>query len=253
MPTELTREDVKAIYEYGIAMSRAGNLPYAAQLLEMAALSGQPFYTAFALSELAQLYRRLGSDNLELAILKRITQLPEEQRNLLEPKWMAACHEKTGDLKAARSMLAAVMKLTPDDPAAFGALAEVSLLDGRLEEADALAGRLMQRGEPPYQVLGRMIRAFSLALRDRSEESAAELNWVGQYLISAGPISGEAWDYRDIQALLSKMGTNARTATLLINVLVNRTAFQGFAQAWAEIKGPLSPEPRPGGKDAACG
>jgi len=237
---ELTREDVKALYEHGMAMSQSGSLPYAAQLLETVAASGQPLFTGYALSELVQVYRKLRNEGLEMGTIKRIAQLSEEQRKLLEPKWIAACYEKTGDLKAARSVLTALMTLTPDDPAVFGALAEVSLLEGNVEEAGKLADRLILRGEAMYQVLGRMVKAFSLALGNRPEQSAAELSWIGQYLVSVGSIPGQSWDYRDLQNLLSKMGTNTKAATLLINVLLNKVTSQEFAQAWTEAKSPVA-------------
>jgi tetratricopeptide (TPR) repeat protein len=239
MQTELTREDVKALFDFGVNTLGGGNLPYAAQLLEMVAQSRQVFYTAFALSSLAQIYRTLRIEDLELGTIKRIIGLPEEQRMLLDPKWIAACYQKTGDLKKARSELTTLLKLSPEDPGVLGNLAEVSLLDGSLEEAEKLAERLAQRGEPGYQILGRLIKAFSFALRNKPEESAAQLNWLGQFFVSVGSIPTESWDYRDIQALLGKLGPNARAATLLINVLTGSVTPKEFAHAWTEAKTPV--------------
>jgi tetratricopeptide (TPR) repeat protein len=239
MQTELTREDVKTLYEFAVTTMRGGNLPYAMQLFERVAQSRQAFYTPFALSSLAEVYRKLRIGDLELGTLKRIMELPEEQKLLLDPRWLASCYQKLGDLRAARSLLADLLKLTPDDLAILGGLAEVSLLEGNLAEAEKLAGRLVQIGGPTYQILGRVIRAFSFELRDRHQESASELNGIGQYLISLGSIPIETWDYRDVQALLGKMGPNAKTAMLLMDVLGNRVTLQEFARIWTETTTPV--------------
>lgn len=238
MQTELAREDIKALYEHGVAVMRAGNLAYAIQLFERVAELGQGFYVPFALSSLAEAYRKLLMSELELRTLKRIVELPDDFRLFLDPRWVATCYQKTGGFKAAQSVLLNVLKLTPDEPSILGGLAEVYLLEGNLGEAEKLAERLLPRGEPVYQVLGMVIKAFSLELRNSHDESAAELSRTGQYLC-LGNMPREAWDFRDIQTLVRKLGPNARTAGLLMDFLVGKLSPQEFTRLWTETTAPV--------------
>jgi tetratricopeptide (TPR) repeat protein len=235
MPNEVGPGDVKALYEYAINTYSGGNLPYAIRLFQGIVELHHPFYTPFSLGVLADAYRKLNKDELELDTLKRVVELPKEQQLFLDPGFVAGCYQKTGDLKTAKSMLASQLDLDPDEPRFVSNLAEICLIDGDLKEAERLADGLSQRVEPGYQVLGRMIKGFSLAIRRQYAESAKELLWVGQYIASAGPAVGSVWDYRDMQTLLGKLGHSTRMAEVLINALTVRTAPAEFAPLWAEV------------------
>lgn len=113
---------------------------------------------------------------------------------MLKPSWVGTCYQRLGDFKAARAMFGEILNLTPQGPAVIGAFAEVSLLEGNLDEAEARAGDLRERAEPGYQVLGRIIGAFALALRGGHDQAARELSWVGQFLISSGSVPAAVWD-----------------------------------------------------------
>jgi|SRR5208282_2584435 len=236
MESVLTREDVKALFEHAINVGRT-DVPYAIQLLERVAASGHPFYTPFALSTLADQYRKLGKNELELGAYGRIVEMPEEQRKLLNPKFVAACYVKVGDLKSADAILRAQLDLTRDDPALLAAIGELRLFDGLFESAEAPAEKLILRGEPGYQVLGRLIKGLSLALRGNHEAAMQELQLVGQSLTANAGLGG-VWDYRDMQKFAGKLGPSARVADPLFRALIAGTPPQDFARAWAELTAP---------------
>jgi tetratricopeptide (TPR) repeat protein len=236
MPNEHTHEYTKALYDYAVNVSRGQDTVHAIGLLERLVEIGDPFYTPFALSLLAQNYKKLGRDDLEMQTRKRVTKLPKDQQLLLHPSWVAACYQKNGDLKAAGDILAQILKLTPHDPDIAAGVAEISLIEGNPDKALALTEALRQRAEPGYQILGRTIGAFAYALRGEYEQSARELSWIGQFLISSGSVPIGQWDYRDLkESLASKMGPNARAANLLLDALTGKKPLADFAPAWAEL------------------
>src|SRR5882762_10274906 len=235
MPNELTREYAKALYEFAVAVGRGPDTPYAIRLFEKLTEIGDPFYTPFALTFLDANYRKLGLNDLELRTMKRATLLPNDQQILLSPGWLATCYQKTGDFKGARDVLAQILSLSPHEPYAISALAELSLLEGNSDQTEAYATELQQRAEPQYQILGRIFRAFALALRNRHDDAAKELSWVGQFLISSASIPPGTWDYRDVQPVVAKTGPNARAFGLLLDTLMGKISLQEFTPAWAEI------------------
>lgn len=235
MPNELTREYAKELYELAINAQRGNNHVHAIRILERLEETGDPFYTPFALALIAQSYNTLGQRDLQTEVFKRVTKLPKEQQLLLHPGWIALCYQKLGDLKTAKEIHEEVLKLTPHDPNTHAALAEISLLQGNLDEAENWAKKLRERAEPHFQILGRIIGAFALALRNKHDESARELLWVGQFLISTGNIPTGQWDYSDLQPTVAKLGANSPAAALLQDVLSGRKTLPEFIEAWKNI------------------
>jgi len=207
-------------------------LVFAVQLLERVVAFRHPYYGAFALSLLVQAYRNLGKADLEMHTVKRVTELPDDQKVLLDPRWAASCYEKVGDIRRAKQVLVAAISLAPDDPDSIAALTEICLFDGSIDEALAHAQKLERRPEPKYQVLGKIMKAFALAYLGKHGESHAELLWVGQYLVSVGGIPADTWDYRDLEPLLSRMGPNARVAKMILDALSKRMSASDFAREW---------------------
>src|SRR5260370_5738632 len=157
MPNELTREDAKDLYGLAVNTQRSSNYVYAIRLFERVVAIGEPFYTPFALAGISQCYAALGHPNLEVATLKQVTELPKQQQLLLNPGWLAMCYQKSGDLREAVSLHVEVLKLAPHEPLSIAGLAELSLLMGRPDQAEAHAAELQQRAEPHFQILGRII------------------------------------------------------------------------------------------------
>src|SRR5215472_3002952 len=199
MPNELTREHAKALYELAINSQRSGNYVHTLRVLEKVVETKEPFYTPFALAAQSQCYNSLGRRGLDTETLKRITELPEEQQQLLNPDYLALCYQRSGNRKKAKEINAEILQIAPTDGAAISALAELSILDGRTEEAEQWAIALRNRVEPGYHILGRMIGVLVLLLNHRGDEAEKELRWVGQFLISTGNIPLQVWDYRDLQ------------------------------------------------------
>ncbi len=235
MPTEFTGEHAKALYDLALSSQRAGNYVHALRVLQQLIKIGDPFYTPFALAVMSQCYNALGRPDFEMEAFRRVTELPREQQQLLNPAWQALCYQRIGNLRGAQEIHEEVLGLVPNDPSATAALAEISLLQGNLEEAEKWAKGLRERAEPNLQILGRIIWAFVLALRKKHDESAAELLWVGQFLISSGNVPIGAWDYSDLQPVITKLGANSTAATLLLEVLSGRKAVPEFIEAWKRI------------------
>jgi tetratricopeptide (TPR) repeat protein len=235
MPNHLTSEYAKALFDYATNVSRGPDTTYAIRLLEKVVEMSDPFYTPFALSLLDGNYRKLGRNDLELQTLKRVTLLPKDQQALLRPGWVAACYQKTGDFKGARDVLGEILSLFPDEPYAIAALAEISVLTNNAGEALARSAQLQKCPEPYFQILGHLFSAFALHFTGHAKESAQELHWIGEFITSAGKVPLGGWDYRDVQPLLTKMGTNAKAASLLLDALSERIALPEFAQAWTEV------------------
>jgi tetratricopeptide (TPR) repeat protein len=251
MPNELTSEHAKALFDFVSFVNRGQDTVYSVRLLERLAEIGDPFYTPFALSLLDANYRKLGRNDLELQTQKRVTLLPKDQQILLNPAWVAACYQKTGDFKTARELLGEILSLSPDEPSAIAALAEISLLTNNAGDAQARSAQLQRRPEPNYQILGHLFSALALHLTGHAAESAKELNWIRQFIISAGNVPPGAWDYRDLHPLLPKMGTNANAASALLDVLSGRIALPEFAKAWTEVAEPPADVSRPGPQASA--
>jgi len=236
MANENTPEYVKALYDHAVGVSRGADMVYAARLLERLADLGDPFYTAFALAMLEQTYKRLGREDLVERTLKRVTDLPKNQQLLLNPAWVASCYQRTGDLKTAKEILAAITQLAPEEPLAAGALAEIALAEGRYDQAYVLSEPLRHRPEPPLQILGRTVGALALIFQGLNDEAAKELSWVAQFLISSGGIPSGPWDYRDLQKLMTKAtGATAAAAQVLLNALTGKVSIADFAQQWGAV------------------
>jgi len=235
MAHELTREHAKELYDLALNARKTGHFVHAIRVLEKLIEIGDPFYTPFALAIMLECYNILGQRELEMEVYKRVTRLPGEQQLLLNPTWLALCYQKSGDLKTARTIHGEILELTPNDPNTVAAFAEISLLQGNFDEAETWARKLRERAEVNYQILGRIILAFALALRSRHDESASELRWVGQFLISSGNIPTGAWDYRDLQPLAGELGANSPTAILLLDALTGRKILPQFIEAWNNI------------------
>jgi len=203
-----------------------------APLLEKTVALGHPYYTAFALSLLADAYKKVGRADLELETFARIVALPLDQKALIDPRWAATCYQKLGDYPSAHAVLSEALKIVPNEPDMIAALCEVSLFGGNFDEVDELAKNLSERPVPKYQILGRLMEAFGLALRGRHDESAKILQWIGQYVIAGRVIPPETWDYRDLRQLLDKMGTSAPVAGLVLDVLSGKNNPAEFARLW---------------------
>src|SRR5260370_2682804 len=135
MPNENTPEYIKAFYDHAANVSRGQDHVYAVRLLEKLVELREPFYTSFALALLEQAYKRLGRDDLVAKTLKRVTELPKDQQVLLNPAWLASCYQRTGDFKGAKTILAEIRQLSPDEPYAVASLADVALAEGRPDQA----------------------------------------------------------------------------------------------------------------------
>jgi len=242
MANEDTPEYAKALYDHAAGVSRGPDLVYAIQLLEKLADLRDPFYTAFALALVEQTYKRLGRDDLVQKTIKRVTQLPKNQQLLLNPAWLASCYQRTGDLTAAKTILAEVRQLAPEEPLAAAALSEIALAEGHPEQAYVLSDPLRRRPEPPLQILGKTLGAVALSFQDLNESAAKELSWVGQFLISSGSIPPTAWDYRDLQRLMAKRtGVVAAAALVLLDALTGKIPIADFAQQWSVVATALQP------------
>jgi tetratricopeptide (TPR) repeat protein len=232
MPTELTRDHAKALYEFAVSVQRARGFGYAVRLFEKLIEIADPFYTPFALNNISQCYSQLGRRDLELDAMRRIVRLPKDQQELLHPGSLSLAYQRLGNLRAARELHAEILALTPHELASVAALGEILLLEGKPIDAEPLAAELRERPEPAYQILGRMIGGLAFALRGMHDAAAKELYWVGQFLISSGNVPVGAWDYRDLQPVAEKTGRNARTLNVLMDVLNGKIALPEFIEAW---------------------
>lgn len=158
----------------------------------------------------------------------------------MNPGWLALCYQRSGAVGEARTIHAETLKLVPHDLEATSALAELSLIEGRLDQADIFAAELQQRAEPAFQILGRIIRALANALRNKHDEAAEELSWVGRFIVSSGSIPVGLWDYSDLQPLVPKAGPNANALGVLFEALGGKIPYPDFTAKWGEIA-PSSP------------
>jgi tetratricopeptide (TPR) repeat protein len=241
MPIEVTPEYAKALYEHAAKMHQSQDLVYAIPLLERVSQLNDPFYSPFALSLLAQSYHKIKREDLEAEVLKRVTALPEDHQVVLNPRWLAFCYERTGNVKMAAVVLLKCIRINPIDPWLNASLAEIYVLDGRLDDAVAIGQDVIQSPEVKFQIVARMIRGFAFALADKHEQSAKEFLWVAQFLISGKTTPPETWDYQDLNPLVSKLGPNTRAADLLISVLSGHSTIQEFIRAWNDMPANRAP------------
>jgi len=236
MSQNLTTEHAKALYELALNSQRGGAFVHAIRVLEKLVEIDDPFYSPFALAVMSQCYNSLGRRDLAHETLRRVSNLSKERQLLLNPIYVATCYQKSGDLATAEVIVREFLELAPNDASAIAALAEITLLRGDLGEAERRAGRLQERGEAHLQVLGRVLRAFALALLGKHDESARELSWVAHFIISSGNVFASSWDYGDIEAIAPRLGSNSRAAELLIDVLIARKPLPEFIEAWNALE-----------------
>jgi tetratricopeptide (TPR) repeat protein len=184
---------------------------------------------------LAQSYRQVGRYDLEKEVMGRVTKLDKDQLVLLNPRWLSAVYLKTGNREMAASIMREGLQLDPREASLQSALAEIYLFDGNLDEAGRLSKELQARLETRYQIVGRIIHGFALQMASKQAEAAKEFSWVASFLISAGAVPPTMWDYRDLQSLVHLLGANARSATVLLNVLNGSISLQEFVQSWNEL------------------
>jgi tetratricopeptide (TPR) repeat protein len=232
MPVEFTSEYAERLYNHATNMERTGDYVYAIRLLETLVEIADPFFTAFALVRIAQVSKQIGRRDLETEAFRRITRLPHDQQRLVKPAFLAISYQRVGNLRAAREIHNEILELTPRDQASVAALAELFLLEDKPADAEPRAAVLRESPDPGFQILGRMIGAFALALRGMHDAAGRELYWVGQFLISSGNVPTSTWDYGDLQPLTAKTGRNARTFNALIDVLSNKMPLPEFIDAW---------------------
>ena len=241
MPNQAMREYAKQLWDHAANVQRSQDYVYALQLLEGIVETGDPFYTPFALAQIAVCYNQLGLTDREVATYERVLHLPEEQQQLLNPAWLANILVRAKHLNDARVIFTKIMALAPHLPNVVAGLAEISLLENNLDEALTRAGELRNRAEPGYQVLGRMICALALMLRNKGDEALKELVWVGQFFISSGNIATGAWDYRwELQPLALRIvgppGFGiAGMVHLLFDALTGKIALPQFIEEWKKV------------------
>ena len=239
MPNELAFERAKELYSLAVNAQRSKNSVYALQLFESLIEANDAFYTPFALVGVIQCYTDLARHDLLTATYKRVTQLPKPQQLLLNPSWLALCYQKSGDLREAKIIHAKILEVIPNDSASISAIAEMSLIEGNLDQTEALALNLQQRAEPKFQILGRILRAMVLDLRKKHDEAATELSWVGQFMISSGNIPTNMWDYGDVQPLVVKTSPNAKAIQVLFDALSGKIPLPEFTSVWGGIMSTL--------------
>jgi hypothetical protein len=172
--------------------------------------------------------------------LLKITQLPKDEQIILNPNWLASCYQKVGNFPGAREILTEVQQISPDDPLAVAALAEMALLDRSYSDALALTESLRRRPESQYQVLGRMYGAVALWFQGFDEPAAREFSWIGHFLISNGSVGPMVWDYGELRQLLAnptigRSDFNRVASNLLLNVITGKMPFPDFTQAWGAV------------------
>jgi len=222
----------KALYDLAINAFNARNFVHAVRVLRILVDINDPFYTPFALAQMAQCFNFLGQRGLELETFKRVTQLPKAEKELLNPTFLALCYQRSGQLEAAEGVNREVLELSPGNPNSIAALAELSLLRGKLGEAVGWANQIKDSPQFSFQVLGRVLLAFAHGLRNDNAKSMEELQWVGNSLASTGASLTGTWDYRDIEPLATKLGPNSSTAALLLETLTGKKTIAQFIEAW---------------------
>src|SRR6266581_2006596 len=235
MASEGTPEYVKALFDQASQAFQGQDPIYAIRLLERLVKLEDDFYTPFALGMLAQAYRQIDRDDLEKEVMERVTKLSKDQLVLLSPRWLSAVYLKTGNREVAASILREGLLLDRREASLQSALAEIYLFDRKLDEAGRLGKELQARPETRFQILGRIIYGFALQLESKQAEAATELSWVASLLISGGTVPPTNWDYRDLESLVHLLGANARSATVLLNVLNGSISLQEFTQSWNEL------------------
>jgi tetratricopeptide (TPR) repeat protein len=232
MAIELTHEHAKSLYDYANRVLGTKDYVYVVRLLERLVEVADPFYTPYAVNQIAQCYSQLGDRERETEALKHITRLPRDQQQLLHPSRVAFAYQRVGDIRAAMELHSEILRLTPHALTSVAAIGELCLLGGNPAGAEAPAAELRESPDPGFQILGRMMGALALALRGMHDLAGRELSWVGEFLISSGNVPSGTWDYGDLNPLIDKTGTNARTFGLLFDVLTNKVSLPRFIEAW---------------------
>jgi tetratricopeptide (TPR) repeat protein len=231
----LTTEHAKALYDLATTVQRAGNHVQAINVAHLLVDVSDPFYAPFGLGILAQSYNALGHRELEVETLKRVTQLPMQQKLLLNPGLVALAYQRTGDLKGALAIQTDIHRLAPNDVRAVAALAELSVLLGDADQAEHWAKTLREKPEIQFQVLGRVINALVLAIREKYGDAMSELNWVGQFIVSTGALPQGGWDYGDLWPLAQKIAQSFPPARLILEVLRSAKPLPEFIEEWRKV------------------
>lgn len=246
MPNELGFTHAAALHGFASGVHNTRDYVYSVRLLEVEVSIGDPFYTPFALALLADCYRKLDKQELETRSLIRIIQLPRDQQELLNPRFLSACYQKAGDFKNAARILQQMLDLKADDPGTMAGLIEISLFEGDPEAAVVKSLLIKVRPEPGYQVLGRVLGAFAYGLQGQTDRAALDLVAAGQLIGSIGAIPGESWDYRDLYSLVPKMGPNEKAARLLLDALNGKVSIPEFVKQFTNAGFTVIPEGLPG-------
>jgi tetratricopeptide (TPR) repeat protein len=232
---QFSSEHAKPLYDLAVNSQTSGNLVHAVGVLRILVEINEPFYTPFALALISDCYNSLGRPDLQLEVYKNVMKLTEEQQRLLNPVWLALCYQRSGDLAGAERIQLWILSLSPGDVNVAAGLAEVLLLQGKLDEAEKWAVQIRGDAQLRFQLLGRLFLAFSLALSDRQDAAEAELRWIGQFFISNNTMPAGTWDYRDIEPLIPKLGANSARAAMLVEALSGKSTLPQFIDGWNGI------------------
>ena len=225
----------KMLYELGHAYFQNGNMALSIATLTAASDGGDPFYSATALTLLAQTYRRVQDDAKEMEIYERIVDLPQNFKRFIDPVFLGIVYTRVGKLENARECYGYAHQLSPENLLIEENLAEVLILLGDLPEGLRLAEKLQARPEPRIFLVGRMVKGLGLYLLGQREHATEEFRWVAQYLISQGAVPNDfAWDFRDALKLWN--GVDLRIARLVVQVLDRKISFEDFRRGWVEIE-----------------
>jgi len=164
----------EAAINLGIIYLSAGRVDQATAILEKAVTLGGGLKKAKALTLLGKAYNRGGLYiRAEESLMEAINLKPAdlEARNEL-----GSVYTRRNEISKAQSIFEEVLKLEDSNGEALMGLAELSLLDGKMTEAEKLLERAITA--VPYFDQGRLKLARILADSGRNDEAITHLRWI---------------------------------------------------------------------------
>src|SRR6266516_2361093 len=159
-------------FEKGQSYSAAGSFDLAISCFEECIRIGHPYFKASSLVFLAEIYRKLGDQQNEAAVVRRVVELPPEEKKFVSHFTLGVMLTRLGDLKGAESAYRRGIEVSPSNMYAAQALnlAEVEIMLGNHSAASELLGRLSGANDRKVVLLSKFLLLASEAIQNRSTQ-----------------------------------------------------------------------------------
>jgi tetratricopeptide (TPR) repeat protein len=229
----------KFYYEQGLTHWRAGNIDLALSCFDECVTIGHPYFKAAALVSLGNLLGSIGDRENQLAYLRKIASLPDEQSKFVPRLVMGRTLTTLGEYDRAADAYQRALQMNSAEPALVLNLAELELMRQRYDSAEELLSRVDGSGDPKVVLMSSALGVMLGALRRRDREIIAPFKKLLAVLRAHGLPMDFRWDFTDVSPTLARI-TQPKTSAIisrLVGVLSRKMDVQDFLHQFPQLIG----------------